>query len=323
MLAQGVLSGICIGLLYIPSIALIPLYFKDHRGRALGLALSGAPIGGVLYSVIFRAALNSVGFGWATRIMGFIVLATLSVAILIVHPLDSRLRATTNRSFFDIKAFREIPFTFFFITGFLIYCSWLVMYVLTPAFAQHLGLDQSTSTYLIAVLNAAQFFGRVIPAWMSDYYNCGPWLLLLAQLASGILGLSWITIRSVGGFVELQIFYGFVSGMTATLPAIVVPYVCPSLAVLGTRMGMIYAAAGIGVLIGNPIALAASKPEKGQFLGAQLWMGLTALVGSALFVVTARAAWRQKKAVDSTKVEPVTLKGDWEKLAGRRTREDV
>src|ERR1700712_1236207 len=34
-LSQGVLLGICGGLLYIPSVAVIPVYFKNRRGLAL------------------------------------------------------------------------------------------------------------------------------------------------------------------------------------------------------------------------------------------------------------------------------------------------
>ena len=40
ILSQGILLGLCSGLLFIPSIALIPIYFKDNRGLALGLAVS-------------------------------------------------------------------------------------------------------------------------------------------------------------------------------------------------------------------------------------------------------------------------------------------
>ena len=305
MLTQGILAGICVGLLYIPSVALIPLYFKDRRGLALGLALSGAPIGGIIYSVVFQAALTSISFGWATRIVAFISLATLALANIIIRPLDAiQIRTNTSRTVLDLKAFRELPFTCFFITAFLIYCAWLVPYFLTPSFALTLHTSPDTATYLIAVLNAAQFFGRIIPAWLSDRYG-GSYMLVLAQIATAILALSWIAIATVGGFVEFLIFYGFVSGMLATLPAVVVPYVCPSLAVLGTRMGMLYASAGLGVLIGNPVALAAMGSSGGRrdFLGAQLWMGICAVLGAGCFIVTAVRAERQRKAVESVRRE--------------------
>ena len=62
ILSQGVLVGLCCGLLYIPSVALMPLYFKDRRGLALGLATSGASVGGVIYPIVFRRLLTELGF---------------------------------------------------------------------------------------------------------------------------------------------------------------------------------------------------------------------------------------------------------------------
>lgn len=124
-------------------------------------------------------------------------------------------------------------------------------------------------------------------------------MLLTAQALIGILGLHWITVATLGGFIEFVIFVGFISGMVATLPAATIPYICPSPDTLGTRIGMIYASAGLGTLIGNPVALAASGDgaTRQDFLGAQLWMGVCALVGAALFIIPARSAKRNRKAI--------------------------
>ena len=124
-------------------------------------------------------------------------------------------------------------------------------------------------------------------------------MLLVAQALIGVLGLHWITVATLGGFVEFLIFVGFISGMVATLPAATIPYICPSPDTLGTRIGMIYASAGLGTLIGNPVALATvgNATTRGDFLGAQLWMGMCALVGAALFIVPARSAKRNRKAM--------------------------
>ena len=152
-------------------------------------------------------------------------------------------------------------------------------------------------------MNAAQFFGRVFAGALSDYYG-GADMLLLAQLFVGILGLHWITISSVGGLVEFVIFIGFASGGVATLPPVVISFLNPDkAATLGTRIGIVYAAAGLGVLVGNPIALATvpRSPATGSdgFLGAQLFMGLCALTGGAFFILPARV-----------------VRNNWKKLAG-------
>ena len=296
LLSQGILVGLCCGLLYIPSVALIPLYFRDRRGLALGLATAGASIGGVIYPIVFRRLLSELGFAWATRIIGFIALATLTAATTIIKPMDQLKRPV--REMFDMFAMKELPFSMFMLSAFLLFCAFLVPFFLTPTYARDaLGTSEDTAFYLLAVINAAQFFGRVIPAFISDYIG-GEVMLFAAEVVAGLLGLSWIAVGNTGGFVEFLIFYGFVSGMMATLPAVVLPYVCPSLAVIGTRMGMVYASAGLGALIGVPVATAAAT-SSGGFLGAQLWMGLCCLVASGAFTITGIAAWRQRRAIDA------------------------
>ncbi|KAI9687031.1 MAG: putative secondary metabolism biosynthetic enzyme [Bathelium mastoideum] len=299
MLAQGVLTGLCCGLLYIPSVALMPLYFKDRRGLALGLATGGGSIGGIVYPIVFRRLLVMLDFAWAVRIMGFIVLATLLLAALIIHPLDHIKKPT--RQLFDLSALRELPMLAFIITGFFIFCAFLVPYFLTTVYAiSVLHTSQDTAFYLVAVINAAQFLGRTIPAFASDFIG-GEALLFSAQILGGILSFSWIAVNSLGGFITFLVFYGFASGMMATLPAVVLPYICPSLAVLGTRLGMVYAAAGVGTLISGPVATAAANATH-NFLGAQLWMGPCFVVGAACFTVTGVAAWKQRQWADRPKV---------------------
>lgn len=121
-------------------------------------------------------------------------------------------------------------------------------------------------------------------------------MLVVAQALIGVLGLHWITIRSLGGFIEFVIVTGFVSGMVAMLPPLVIPFLNPeNPETLGTRIGMIYAAAGLGALVGSPIALETvpgniSSVRPHDFLGVQLFMGLCALVGAAFFVLPAKVA---------------------------------
>ena len=134
MLTQGILAGLCVGLMEVPSIALIPDYFRKRLGLALGLAISGAPAGGLIYSAIFRAVLTASNFGWATRAIGFIALVTLGIAILIIKPKDADRKAKTRR-FFELGAFREAPFLLTFICAFFCYCAALVPYFITPSFA--------------------------------------------------------------------------------------------------------------------------------------------------------------------------------------------
>ena len=340
MLTQGILAGSCVGLvsdrprfenhplsadpgatfypgeqtctiqmtlicslqLEVPSMALIPVHFQSNLGLAMGLSLSGAPFGGLLYSLVFRSLLTNFSFAWATRGIGCIGLVTLSTAAVIIRPKD-RTRRSPHRRFIDWSALCNLPFISLLLDFFFAYCAALVPNFLTPSFAVRLAHPPSKNLayHLLAVLNAAQILGRILPAFLSDHLSSGAtYLLLFAQLLIAVLGLSWISITSLSQFIPWLIFTGFFAGMVATLPPSVIPHVSPDERTLGTRIGMVWAAAGFGVLIGNPVALATVKrshntntdmAEK-DFLGAQLWMGLCAAVGTAFYVLPAIAARR-------------------------------
>ena len=161
-------------------------------------------------------------------------------------------------------------------------------------------MSSDLSFSLLAVLNTAQFFGRVLPAWVSDITGAEI-ILLCANLTAGILGLCWIAVRDLGGYIAWAVVFGFVSGMEATLPAIVLPYICPSLASLGTRLGMVYMAAGFGFLISTPIATVADETKGVWFLGAQVWTGMCLMVATVFYTLTAWEAWKSRRLYESRK----------------------
>lgn len=66
LLAEGFLLGISIAFLFCPAMATIPLYFKANRGFALGIAVSGSSLGGIIWPIALKCLLVEVGLaGWS------------------------------------------------------------------------------------------------------------------------------------------------------------------------------------------------------------------------------------------------------------------
>lgn len=61
--------GIGSSLFYFPILSLTPVYFDRHRGFALGLVLSGAGVGGLVWSPVMHSLITQLGIGWALRIL--------------------------------------------------------------------------------------------------------------------------------------------------------------------------------------------------------------------------------------------------------------
>lgn len=166
LLAQGFVIGIGAGCLFIPAVALLPTYFSTRIGLAIGLAASGSSTGGIIYPIMFYKLVGQVGFGWATRIIGFTALATLLIPIFF---LKMRVQPPRVRSIIDWTAFTDWPFMLFIFGAIIGFIGLYVGLFYTSYYAQETGLtDESLAFYLIPILNAGSVLGRTMPNWLSD-----------------------------------------------------------------------------------------------------------------------------------------------------------
>lgn len=106
MLAQAICVGLGCGCLFVPGVAILSTYFSTRIATAMGLAASGSSLGGVIYPIVFHRLQPTIGFPWATRVIGFVALAGLAVSNLVFKV---RVLPASRRAFFDISAFREPP----------------------------------------------------------------------------------------------------------------------------------------------------------------------------------------------------------------------
>lgn len=104
MLTQGVLTGIGAGIFFTPSLALVATYFKKRRALAVGLATTGNSAGGIIYPVVVRQLIPTLGFAWTTRVLAFINLGCLSIVLVFMRP---RLPPRRSGPIIDFAAFRD------------------------------------------------------------------------------------------------------------------------------------------------------------------------------------------------------------------------
>jgi MFS family permease len=130
MLVQGVLMGLIMGLLQLPAFAAVSQYFDKNRSGALGLALSGSSIGGIIMPIALSKMLNgsSLGFGWSVRIIGFLItpfMAFTSIAI------KARLPARKTQ-FFLHSAYKEPRFIILIVALFFVFFGMFTSFFLPP-----------------------------------------------------------------------------------------------------------------------------------------------------------------------------------------------
>ena len=147
-------------------------------------------------------------------------------------------------------------------------------------------MSQNLAFYMLSILNASSFFGRIIPNFIAD--KVGPLNVVIpCTLATCILGFGWVGIHSTGGLIVFCILYGFFSGAFVSIPPTVVVSLSPHMGVVGTRMGMCFALGGLGLLCGNPVA--GQLIKQSGFATAIYFCGAVVALGAA-FMIAARIA---------------------------------
>lgn len=251
MLAQGITVGVGTGCIFIPAIAIVPQYFTTKRSLASGLVAAGSSVGGVLYPIIFHRLEPRIGFAWTTRTMGFIMLTTQAIGISILRV---RTIPKFKRAFWDNTALKDPKFVVFSFVMFFAFAGAYVPYYYVKSFAnERAGFDADVSFYMLSIINAGSIFGRIIPNFLADLV--GPINIMVPfTVLTIIIAYCWIAVHTQAGMVLFCVFYGFASGAIVSLPPPALVSLSPNTLSVGTRLGMAFAFAGFGMLIGTPVA---------------------------------------------------------------------
>ena len=240
----------------------------------------------MIYPIVFTRIEPSLGFRWASRIIAFIMIATSIVSVL---GIKARVTPTAERrKIFDIASFRDPTFVYFCLSMCLGFMGIYILYFYVELYAiQECRMSKRLAPYTVAMVNAGSAFGRVLPSYLAD--KVGPLNLYIPfTLITGLLAYCWIAVGSPAGLIFFSVLYGVFSGPFVSLigPTVVeISAKTPEL--IGTRLGMALAFAGVGLLIGSPVA--GAIVESHGWVGQQVFAG-SLVVASGLCLLAVRTS---------------------------------
>ncbi|KAJ5338690.1 hypothetical protein N7452_005418 [Penicillium brevicompactum] len=210
-LSQGVCMGFGFGLLYVPSITLVSRSFTTRRAVALGVSTSGAPAGGIIYTVMFNQLISKLGFPWTVRVMAFVMLALfIAAAVLLLYPekKSHKTEIPQSRSLIDLSAFKDLPFWSFTIANFFLYLGYITPFYYIPTYAEtKLGTSRTVASNVLLISQASSVVGRVVLTLFAHY--CGSMISwIFCGILSGILCISWMSADNLVRFILYAAFYG-------------------------------------------------------------------------------------------------------------------
>lgn len=289
MLSFGICTGIGCSVLIVVGPSCVSHYFNEKRGLASGIAICGGAVGGVVFPIVMKVCITAYGFPWAMRILGFVYLGLLIVAIILcdsrgpeIVDIEEKLELAANPGVtpsvrtakkpaaVDLTAFKDMRFTLLVISVFAMELSLFVplTYLGKYGIEQEIGGkgEDSFGWWIFAISNAGSAAGRLVTGWTGDKW--GRFNTMLASISSTALFIFavWLpTSNKFAVYIVFAVLWGFTSGSFISLTPVCIGQISDTKS-FGTRYGTCYMVASLGSLIGPPVA--------GAVYGTASWTGL-------------------------------------------------
>ncbi|KAM0333576.1 hypothetical protein ACHAQA_002241 [Verticillium albo-atrum] len=285
MLTFGVLNGLGASLIFTPSIAAVGHWFKERRGLATGVASSGGSIGGIVFPLALNGLLDRVGWAWAIRTIGFICLTFCGTANLLIRSRLTPARDATPHP--DFRILRDPAFALTTAGIFLLEFALFIPVTYISSYMVHEGFSTDQAYQILAILNGASVFGRVLAGWWGDAFGAfNSNVLAVVVSVVACLGV-WLPAGSTsGGVIVFAVLFGFASGNNISISPVCIGRLCKTQN-YGRYYATTYTVVAFACLIGIPIGGEIVTATNGAYWGLIVFTG-------AIYVVSLVALWAAK-----------------------------
>ena len=209
-LSIGCCFGYGMGFLYVTAAAVLPQWFLQRRSLAVGIATSGAGLGGLAYNLGAGAAIESLGIQWTYRVLA-ISSFVCNFACALVMKDRNKLVKPTQRSF-DHRVLGKLEVDLVIAWGFLTELGYIVLLFSLPHYASSIGLSHQQGSIIGAMLNLGLAVGRPFIGYFSDSWG----RINIAAGATGLCGVFclaiWVPAKTYGVLLLFALLAGTVAG---------------------------------------------------------------------------------------------------------------
>ncbi|KAK7416347.1 hypothetical protein QQX98_005292 [Neonectria punicea] len=324
-LTQGILFGLGMGFLFVPSVGIVPQWFTTRRSLANGISAAGSGLGGLLYSLASGAIIKNLGVEWAFRILGILVFVVNTICTLLVR--DRNKIIGSRQVAFDTALFKRTEYLLLLGYAWFSMLAYIVLIFSLANYAYEVGLDASQAALVSAIFNLGQAFGRPFIGYFSDRTGRINMACLTTFMAAIFVFALWINGDIFGVLMLFTIVGGAVGGtFWATIAPVTAEVV--GLADVPSALNLVWLVIVLPCTFSEPIALEIVA-RTGKYIGAQLFVGFMFIAAGLCLVVlrgwkigeiaeVARVTHQSPENVDrvmTANSEVVSVKS---KMAGRK-----
>jgi MFS family permease len=247
-LTYGIGVGVGTACGYVPMVAVVGSWFDRRRGLAMGVAISGIGVGTLAGAPVATALIAL--YGWRQTYLLFGVVSFLVLAVcgfLADRPAASGGTRTDLGQVLRSREFLTLYLSVL-LTGFGLF----TFFVHLVPFAETKGINPRSAASLLAVVGVFSTVSRVALGPVADRFG----RLRTLQLAVFVMAASYLIWLAEPGYVGLAVFAALIGaaygGWVAISPSVLAELFGTE--GLGGTTGALYTGAGIGALLGPPLA---------------------------------------------------------------------
>eukprot|EP00058_Branchiostoma_floridae_P022536 XP_002608026.1 hypothetical protein BRAFLDRAFT_74977 [Branchiostoma floridae] len=240
----GIVTGFGISLMYAPSLAMVGRYFDRRHGTANGIVVCGTGVGQFALPPLFQFLIDEFGWRGALLIVAGLMLNGCVCGALMrpIHLAEDRTKE------------QHRPFLVYSVSMFGMVLGISVVFVHLVAHAQNLGVEKTSSVFLLSIMGVTEIISRPLNGWLSDrgkiskvyYYMIGVTGMAVANLAIPFAS-------NYAGLVVCMVLYGIFSGTAAPLIAVLVCRYSGA-SRISSGLGWAFVFQGAAFLLGAPVA---------------------------------------------------------------------
>ncbi|KAF8646033.1 hypothetical protein AX16_007458 [Volvariella volvacea WC 439] len=245
-LAQAIGMGLGQAMTFLPAVSVLAHHFSRRRGFAIGIMLSGASIGGIVFPIMLNKLIfGKQGFAIGVRASAGVVTGLMIIANLVMRkrpesPSGGKRTDSGSDSTEKTKIptlLRDIPYMTCIAAGVLVTFGLFYPVFYFQLFSIKHGIDEEIAFYTVSFINAGGFVGRLIPNFLADLfgtYNVSiPITFFCAVIIFVMLG-----INNIAGVVVVSTIYGAMNGAYISLTPALLSDISNDVSEVGVRMGL-------------------------------------------------------------------------------------
>jgi len=258
----GIVAGAGLGLMYVPAIVAVGMYFDKRRAMATGFVCSGSGAGTFLLAPLAQLLIDHMGWQGGIRVFAGMCLAC-AICGVIMKPLPKKPSDEEEEDMSCMKKIAygscnprllvNVPFMLLALSNFFATQGLYIPYMFIQTYAEGQGVSSVNAAFLISIIGITNTVARILTGLVTDLPFVSP--LIVTTLALGIGGIAPLAIAfctEYWSFALCCTIFGIslAAWVAVTSPAIV--KMC-GVDLLTSGFGTLTFVRGFAALIGPPI----------------------------------------------------------------------